>query len=78
MSQDTCLTNALEKTSSQDQNISTKNLIDKESQSYDSPENNVTLPDVQTTSSENKVRSKNKFPRPLLMSGGYALQIFPP
>ena len=51
MSQDTCLTNALEKTSSQDQNISTKNLIDKESQSYDSPENNVTLPDVQTTSS---------------------------
>ena len=63
MSQDTCLTNALEKPSSQDQNVSTKNLIDKESQSCDSRENNVTLPDVQKTStgSENKVRSKNKF-----------------
>ena len=58
MSQD-----ALEKPFSQDQTLSTKNLIDKESQSYDSPENNVTLPDVQTTSSENKVRSKNKFQR---------------
>lgn len=67
MSQDTCLTNAVEKPSSQDQNVSTKNLIDKESQSYDSRENNVTLPDVQKTStgSENKVRSKNKFQRTL-------------
>ena len=69
MSQD-----ALEKPFSQDQTLSTKNLIDKESQSYDSLENNVTLPDVQKTSSENKVRSKNKFPRILLMSGGYAFK----
>ena len=67
MSQD-----ALEKPFSQDQTVSTINLIDKESESYGSPENNVTLPDVQKTSSENKVRSKNKFPRTLLMSGGYA------
>ena len=51
MSQD-----ALEKPFSQDQALSTKNLIDKESQSYDSPENNVTLSDVQKTSSENKVK----------------------